>query len=788
MTPKASGDELKQTKTVEFITKLLNQSFVGMGEPGERPSGRARGFLRKIMEHFGAEGIVFWRLEGPEYKGELVPYQRLVSGVSFFRKREGKIDRLEIRDLPLNTTSSGAAFAEKRMVFGRDGEPVGSPHRLPHPFYGSSFFAERQVKWLMAMPVSSPETDVYGVLSLYWRDDQSQEALGMDQSLFQVAATLWPGVYQRIRESRRLQLITAVDAILGETHSTISVQGETLTPVEPDQADNIMREICAEVGKLLHAEEVSIFLTPLDSSEQIWSCRATNWPELPKRIFSPNDLPGITGWCLANKKSIYIPDLHSFDQDKPWLNTLFSGTLEAVRWEDDLGLKTRDSKSGAGEKPVRSFLAAPLIVEGKLMGLIRCASRANSPLIYFSNPDRRSIETIGIRIAQIWRNWKIAHAKDREAEAWRSFNERSRAIPEKLSEMMKDQATPDFNLLAKAMLSACDKSLNRWGHCERLNSESPSGSGDDDRKVYNDHFIGFHEKYVGASEISPAKGILEMADRQLSVYQTVCKLVELDRQSTNVLNRALSDLRHQIVNPLNKALLRARRHLRDFGHLSHVGDAVYPIRGLLRKSVNVADAFHMLVELEKSGRLKINSVPLDPKKLYVQLTEVARDARLDLDRNRNLSLHLNENLKLSQIMGADIETVYATPRKDLRIDIKLIEQVLYSVIENAIKYSNANNAIILDVELNARGLFFEFTNRGARLTPEEAPLVTVRNWRSETAKRYVGEGTGIGLYLVKAIADAHGGTFLMIPTNEHGYTRAIFSIPSYNETYENRSS
>jgi signal transduction histidine kinase len=772
----------------DFIAELISASFRGTGEVEAAPTGRARKFLSKILEHFHAEGIVFWRLEGPEYAGKVDPSHRLVSGVSVFKDREGMPERLEIRDLPIMDSSSGIAFAENREVFGREGGPAASPYPLPCEFHGNPCFIRREIKWLLALPVAAPETGVFGVLSLYWRDDQQERATGSSRDFFRIATALWPGVYQRIRESRRLQLIMAVDGILGQPRGNGSaVGGSSLAPIEQTTADNILNEICGEIGRLLHAEEVSIFLTPLASDVPKWSCRASNWKPKPTRVFTPDALRGITGWCLKQQEPIYIPDLHSFGNDKSWLQAVFGGDLSGQSWEDDLGLERLDEQNAKDaqrvERPVRSFLAAPLVVEGDMLGVIRCTSKANSPLIYFSNADRTSLEIVGTRIAQTWRNWQIAHAKNEEAQAWQRFNNASRKFPEVLAEAIR-KPIPDLSQLEDTILKACQESLSPWGRCQLgepaippLGDQPPSGN-----------TIAFEEAYPGATMVSPASGILEMAERQLEAYRRVCSLVNDVQKSTRALSRALSDLRHQIINPLNKALLRANRHLRNYGNYKHVGDAVYPIRGLLRKSVNVANAFNLLVDLEKTDRLSIKSSPLDLRRLYVLLTEVVRDARLDLDRNRELQIVLNETFRTAPDPDSGSDVWYPPNRADIRIDFKLLEQVLNSVIENAVKYSNAKNTVLVDVQVSDSGLNIDVSNRGARLLPHEVPLVTERNYRSPTAERYVAEGTGIGLYLVKAIANAHGAAFWMVPTNEQGFTHAVLNIPTDNQTYESHSS
>jgi PAS domain S-box-containing protein len=117
-------------------------------------------------------------------------------------------------------------------------------------------------------------------------------------------------------------------------------------------------------------------------------------------------------------------------------------------------------------------------------------------------------------------------------------------------------------------------------------------------------------------------------------------------------------------------------------------------------------------------------------------------------------------------------------------DYDKIQQVLVNLIENAIKYSPKGGPIIIDAEPNSTEVIVSVTDQGIGVPENERQRIFDRFSRLDS--RYVRErkGAGLGLYICKAIVEAHGGRIWVEAapprSNEpdaHPGSRFRFSLP-----------
>jgi signal transduction histidine kinase len=89
-------------------------------------------------------------------------------------------------------------------------------------------------------------------------------------------------------------------------------------------------------------------------------------------------------------------------------------------------------------------------------------------------------------------------------------------------------------------------------------------------------------------------------------------------------------------------------------------------------------------------------------------------------------------------------------------DQTLMTRLLINLIDNAIKYNHAGGwvKVILKKEKNHIRLIVK--DNGIGISKEDLPNIWNRFYRAE--KSHTGDGSGLGLSIVKWIVDAHGGT------------------------------
>jgi len=107
-------------------------------------------------------------------------------------------------------------------------------------------------------------------------------------------------------------------------------------------------------------------------------------------------------------------------------------------------------------------------------------------------------------------------------------------------------------------------------------------------------------------------------------------------------------------------------------------------------------------------------------------------------------------------------------------DRLLLETALRNILDNAIKYSNPDDAIDLLLEVSGREASVKVLDRGRGIAKADLASLAPRFQRGENVRDIV--GSGLGLTMVTEVSDSHDGRFRLEP-REGGGTCAHFSLP-----------
>lgn len=127
----------------------------------------------------------------------------------------------------------------------------------------------------------------------------------------------------------------------------------------------------------------------------------------------------------------------------------------------------------------------------------------------------------------------------------------------------------------------------------------------------------------------------------------------------------------------------------------------------------------------------------------------------------------SKNITFELTFQEDIPEVFAEQSK--------IEQVLYNLIDNAIKFSNDNSKIFISVYSKHDSVFISVKDTGIGISKKDVGKIFDRFYKSDTSRGKDKKGTGLGLAIAKEIIQAHGENIDVISTEGAG-TEFIFSL------------
>ena len=109
-------------------------------------------------------------------------------------------------------------------------------------------------------------------------------------------------------------------------------------------------------------------------------------------------------------------------------------------------------------------------------------------------------------------------------------------------------------------------------------------------------------------------------------------------------------------------------------------------------------------------------------------------------------------------------------------DMGKIQQVLYNLLDNAIKFSHHNSIIKLETTEKHNKIFISIKDSGIGIPKDNLKLIWDRFYKSDISRGKDKKGTGLGLSITKEIIQSHGEHINVISTEGVG-TEFIFSLP-----------
>lgn len=271
-------------------------------------------------------------------------------------------------------------------------------------------------------------------------------------------------------------------------------------------------------------------------------------------------------------------------------------------------------------------------------------------------------------------------------------------------------------------------------------------------------------------------GLLPNPDRPMMTAEDFRMLDTLADQAAVAIERA------QLAGEIAEAQLTAETERLRTALLSSIShDLRTPLSSILGSATSLASYGESLNEGEKRDLLSAIQEEAERLNRYVaNLLDMTRLEGGALDIRRDwvdlAELCVGAIDRVAKIApDRHIERRIAADLPAMLLDFVLMEQALFNILDNAVKYSPAGSPILVEAEKSGSDVVIAVTDAGPGVPPEDLERIFDKFQRVQLPQQHAA-GTGLGLSICRGFVSAMGGTVMAISPPRGRTTGATFEI------------
>jgi signal transduction histidine kinase len=243
----------------------------------------------------------------------------------------------------------------------------------------------------------------------------------------------------------------------------------------------------------------------------------------------------------------------------------------------------------------------------------------------------------------------------------------------------------------------------------------------------------------------------ELDRNKKTLEENNAKLRELDQ----IKSRFFANISHELRTPLTLLIAPLETLLRRFNLDLETKDLLVTMHSNGMRLLKLINDLLDLVRLE-SGRMETKLEPVDVAEFIKAISSAARQVAND------------KRLRLESVIDPSLGTVLADRDK--------LDKIILNLVFNALKFTPSGGRVELRAARKGEHFFLTVTDTGMGISEKDLPHVFDRFWQADGSSKRKYQGMGIGLALVKELAQVQGGE-VAVQSQEGKGTIFTVSLP-----------